>query len=46
MKLQTNRKKNCDFPHNLEINEESLTNPIGIVNNLNPHFSNIGKKIV
>ena len=41
----TNRqKKNCEFPYKLEINEESFTNPVEIVNNLNLHFSNIGKQ--
>ena len=41
----TNRQKNsCEFPHKLEINEESFTNPVEIVNKLNLHFSNIGKQ--
>ena len=36
--------KNCEFPYKLEISEESFTNPVEILNNLNLHFSNIGKQ--
>ena len=37
-------EKNCGFPYKLEINEESFTNPDEILNNLNLHFSTIGKQ--
>ena len=37
------QKKNSHFPHRLDINQKSYTEPIDIVNKLNTHFSNIGK---
>ena len=41
----TNRqKKSYEFPHKLEINEDSLSDPVEIVNNLNLYFSKIGKQ--
>ena len=41
----TNRqKKSYEFPHKFEINEDSLSDPVEIVNNLNLYFSNIGKQ--
>ena len=39
----TNRKKQENqFPHRLDINENSFTKPVEIVNKLNIHFANVG----
>ena len=39
----TNRKKQENqFPHQLDINENSFTKPVEIVNKLNIHFANVG----
>ena len=42
--ITSRQKKSFEFPHKLEINEDSLSDPVEIVNILNLYFSNIGKQ--
>ena len=37
------QKEDSHFPHRLDVNQKSFTEPIDLVNKLNTHISNIGK---